>query len=71
MKRRALFGKMPLLTRLKYQVEKGSWFTKTPRGSGRVGLWKDINKENKQLKLDSSFILGDGSRISFLERLLV
>ena len=33
--------------RLKYQVEEGGWFTKNLRGSGGVGLWKDISKENK------------------------
>ena len=53
--------------RLKYQVEKGGWFTKAPRGSGGVGLWKDISKENRLVKLDSYFVLGDGSRISFWE----
>ena len=51
--------------RIKYQVEKGGWFTKALRGSGSVGLWKDISKENKQVKLDRYFVLGDGSRISF------
>ena len=39
----------------------------TERGSGGVGLRKDINKENRQVKLDSYFVLGDGSRISFWE----
>ena len=53
--------------RLKYQVEEGGWFTKNLKGSGRVGLWKDISKENRQLKLNTSFILGDGSRICFWE----
>ena len=33
--------------RLKYQVEEGGWFTKNLRGSGGVGLRKDISKENK------------------------
>ena len=51
--------------RLKYQVEEGGWFTKNPRGSGGVGLWKDKSKENRQLKLNNFFILGDGSRICF------
>ena len=53
--------------RLKYQVEQGGWFTKIPRGSGGVGLWKDISKENQQLKLDSSFLLGNRRRICFWE----
>ena len=32
-----------------------------------MGLWKDISRENRQLNLDSVFVLGDGSRISFGE----
>ena len=32
-----------------------------------MGLWKDICRENKQLKLDSSFVLGNGRRICFWE----
>ena len=53
------------IIRLKYQVEKGGWFTKNPRGNFGVGLWKDINKENMQMKLDNIFVLGDGRRINF------
>ena len=36
--------------RLKCWVEEGGWFTKFPRGSFEVGLWKDISKEIGQLK---------------------
>ena len=32
-----------------------------------MGLWKDIDKENRQVKLDSYFVLGDGSKTSFWE----
>ena len=32
-----------------------------------MGLWKDISKENRQLKLNSFLILGDGSRICLWE----
>ena len=53
--------------RLKYQVEKGGWLTKNPRGSFGVGLWKDISNENMQMKLDSIFVQGDGRRINFWE----
>ena len=55
------------IIRLKYQVEDGGWFTKIPRENFGVGLWKDISKENMQMKLDNIFVLGDGRRISFWE----
>lgn len=42
--------------RLKYKVE-GGWFTKAPKESYGVGLWKDICKENKQLKTNCNFNL--------------
>ena len=32
-----------------------------------MGLWKDISRENRQLKLDNTFVLGDRSRIFFWE----
>ena len=32
--------------RLKYYIDEGDWFTRAPRGSFGVGLWKDINKES-------------------------
>ena len=54
--------------KLKYQVEEGGWFTKNSRGSGKVGLCKDISKENKQLEMDNFFfVLGNGRRIYFWE----
>ena len=33
------------IIKLKYDTEDGGWFTKNPRGSGGVGLWRDIRKE--------------------------
>ena len=53
--------------KLKYQVKEGGWFTKISRGSGGVDLWKDISKENKQLKLDSSFVLRNNRRVCLWE----
>ena len=32
------------IIKLKYQVEEGGWFTKIPRGSHGVGLWKSISR---------------------------
>ena len=32
-----------------------------------MGLWKDISKENLQLKMDNLFLLRNGSRICFWE----
>ena len=45
----------------------GGWITKAVRGSYGVGLWKEIFKEDPHLKLNSSLVLGDGSRITFQE----
>ena len=38
-----------------------------PKGSFRVGLWKDIRREAQQLKQDYKLMLGDGGRIRFWE----
>ena len=38
------------LISLKYGVEERGWFSKIPRGSYGVGLWKEISKEATQLK---------------------
>ena len=32
------------LIKLKYGLEDGGWFSKEPKGSFGVGLWKDIRK---------------------------
>ena len=53
--------------RLKYHTDEGDWLNRAPRGSFRVGLRKDINKESRQLKQDIRFMVGDGTRISFWE----
>ena len=34
-----------IIISLKYGMEDGSWFSNTPRGSYRVGPWKDITKK--------------------------
>ena len=48
---------------LKYGAEDGGWFSNIPKGSHVVGLWKEISKEIGQLKLSSSFELGDGRKV--------
>ena len=48
---------------LKYGAEDGGWFSNIPKGSHDVGLWKEISKEIGQLKLSSSFELGDGRKV--------
>ena len=55
------------LISLKYGVEEGGWFSKIPRGSYGVCLWKEISKEAMQLKQDCSFDLGDGCKVGFWE----
>ena len=55
------------MIRLKYDMEDGGWFTKNPRGSYGLGLWKEISKELSLLKHDYCFCLGDGRRIRFWE----
>ena len=35
------------LIELKYGLEVGEWFSKEPKGSFGVGLWKDIRKEGQ------------------------
>ena len=53
------------LLSLKYGMEDGGWFPKSPTGSYGVGLWKEISKETTQLKQHYAFELGDGSRVKF------
>ena len=36
--------------RLKYKVEEGGWFTKTPRGCAGSSPWKNISKESRQVQ---------------------
>ena len=48
------------LINMKYGLEEGGWFSKEPKRSFGVGLWKDIRREAQQLKQDCKFILGDG-----------
>ena len=48
------------LIKLKYGLEVGEWFSKEPKGSFRVGLWKDIRKEGQQMKQDCKLVLGNG-----------
>lgn len=42
---------------MKYGAESGGWFTKIPKGSYGVSLWKVTKKEIDQIKLNSSFSL--------------
>ena len=56
-----------IVIKLKYGTEAGGWFTRAPRGSYGVGLWKDISKEPEQLKNDGFFELGDDCRIKLWE----
>lgn len=51
--------------RLKCRVEEGGWFTRFPRGSHGVGLWKAISKESSLLINNCSLLLSDGRRIKF------
>ena len=53
--------------RIKYGTTAEGWFTKDPKGSYKVGLWKSIEKEKGLLKKDCELILGDGKRIRFWE----
>ena len=53
------------LISLKYEIEEGGCFSKIPRGSYRVGLWKEISKEATQLKQNCSFDLDDGCKVRF------
>ena len=55
------------LIKLKYGLEVGEWFSKEPKGSFGVGLWKDIRKEGQQLKHDCKLVLGNRGRIRFWE----
>ena len=52
---------------IKYGTEEGGQVTQVPRGSYGVGLWKEICKEALQLKLNSEFVVGDGSMVRFWE----
>ena len=53
------------LIKVKYGLEARDWFSKEPKGSFGVGVWKDIRREAQLLKQDCNFILGDGERIRF------
>ena len=54
------------LINLKYGMEEGDWFSRTPRGNHGIGR-KAINKEAAQMKQYCSFDLGDGKSIRFWE----
>ena len=56
-----------LLLSLKYGMEDGGWFPKSPRGSYDVGLWKESSKETTQLKQHCAFKLSDGNKVRFWE----
>lgn len=45
----------------------GEGFTQAPGNSLRVSLWKEIRKEVVQLKLNSEFVVGEGSVVRFWE----
>ena len=53
--------------RLKYGSEEGGWFTRIPRESASIGLWKGISKVAAKLKQDYVFELGEGKRIKIWE----
>ena len=55
------------LTKLKYGLEEGGWFSAKPKVSFGVSLWKDIRREAQQQKQDCKLILGNGDRIRFWE----
>ena len=57
--------------KLKYQVEEGGWFTRNPRASFSVSLWKDINGEARKLKQDLSFCSWKWEKSQILGRPLV
>lgn len=38
------------LIKLKYNTKEGDWFTREPRGSYGVSVWKDIKREASELK---------------------
>ena len=50
---------------LKYGMGDGGWFSNTPRGSYRVGLWKDIGKEVIQIRQHCSIEVGNGRKVRF------
>lgn len=54
---------------LKYEVVEGGWFSNSPKGSHRVGLWKDINKEVVHLQCNIAFNIGNDKRTKFWEDL--
>ena len=54
---------------LKYGSEEGGGFPIIPKGSYRVGLWKEICKETVQIKQFCSIVLGDGSKTKLWEDL--
>ena len=41
-----------ILIKVKYGLEAGDWFSKKPKGSFGVGVWKDIRREAQLLKQD-------------------
>lgn len=45
---------------LKYGAKEGGWFSNYPRGSYRLGCWKEIRVHNK-----CSFRIGNGKRTKF------
>ena len=55
------------MIRVKYKVEEGGWFTKTPMGCAGSNPWKDISKESKQVQQFCVFVFGDGNRIKLWE----
>ena len=55
------------IIRLKYGTKEGGWCTRTMGVGYWVSLWKEINKEASQLKLNNNFMIGDGIGVRFWE----
>ena len=51
----------------KYGTEVGGWFTKEIRGSHGDSIWKEIQKEATNIKLNNSLVVGKGDKGRFWE----
>lgn len=56
-----------ICVKVKHGFEKGRWFTKNPRGSYGICLWKFLNREAVLQKQKCSFQLGNCEKIRFWE----
>ena len=51
--------------RRKYGEEEGGWFSRSPRESYGVGMWKSLRRWSVLVSNHLSFVVGDGMRIKF------